>query len=127
MEKQILIEFKHNLSRTNFNPNVLYCLKTVVVLDPRSRVVILAQVRPETRATSTVTSPLYFQTVKGDGSLPRHAAVSPRTFSSLNHLNPFKSSGSTPCRSQTESQTCPRLLLHFAQRHSGGRRGPNTR
>lgn len=53
-------------------------------------VVILAPVRCQTLGTSTVTSLLYFQTVKGYGSLPRHAAVSPSTLGSLNHLNPFK-------------------------------------
>lgn len=91
-------------------------------------VLTLAQRRCQSPATSTVTRLLYFQTVKGYGSLPRHAAVSPSTFGSLNRLNPFKSSvSSLHCRSQTESQTCPRLLLHFARRPSSWRRDPNTR
>lgn len=52
--------------------------------------VIPAPVRCQTLGSSTVTGLLYFQTVKGYGSLPRHAAVSPSTLGSLNHLNPFK-------------------------------------
>lgn len=76
----------------NFNPNVGGEGQCWIPTAKRCLVglnVILAQVRCQTLGTSTVPSLLYFQTVKGYGSLPRHAAVSP-TFGSLNHLNPFK-------------------------------------
>lgn len=69
--------------------------------------VILAPVRCQGLGTSTVTSLLYFQTVKGYGSLPRHAAVSPSTLGSLNHLNPFKSSVSCPVGARHKARHAP--------------------